>query len=173
MNYVRELRLPRGSAFSARGVHAINAGNTLTGDKAYIALPVSGSGYVGAYVAITEGSKPEDTCVYDWEFEEDELVRKKIETAYLAVYMLRYAPEAYPQDSDEDLGMDATGPFSWRPLEREEESGDSGSESTDEDVPTCGSFVEGEPGPDCSDEASSDEDWASVNEWESVDITNE
>ena len=67
-----------------------------------------------------EGMTPADAFVHNRV--EDAIAP---EEAYFEVYVLRYAPETYPRRygsddfmSGKDEGIDATGPYSWRPAGR-------------------------------------------------------
>ncbi|KAI5118530.1 hypothetical protein M0805_009682 [Coniferiporia weirii] len=120
MQDVLEIRVPRGTAFSGAGHYPLFAGCTAGGKPAYIAVARFTNNIQAYECAITEGTKPEDLRVPLYSKCRG---KRMVAPDTLAVYVLRYAPAVYVESGcyseiigGSKEGLDATGPFSWRPV---------------------------------------------------------
>lgn len=125
--WIIALNIFYGEAFSSAGLYPIIAGYDKDGKCTYVgaascyySCPLCHNDiYGGVTCAVTEGMKREDLWI------EVECCQQKAllfpdEDDCLKIYCLRYAPDAYPDNSDkfsiDDRGVNATGPFAWRPV---------------------------------------------------------
>ncbi|KAI5116346.1 hypothetical protein M0805_005821 [Coniferiporia weirii] len=118
---VLELCVPHGTAFSSKGHYPLFAGYTTGGKPAYVAKACLTNNR-WTYCAVTEGTRPEDLRIPDYSIRVRANARG-IGPESLVVYVLRYVPAAYTgsRSYDESVeggeeGLDATGPFFWKPV---------------------------------------------------------
>lgn len=119
-------------AFSSAGIYPLLAGYDKDRRSTYIGgsspysydCAVCNTHYSGSILyPITEGMKRKNVCI------EVECCMRKVllfpSTEYaptVEIYCLRYAPDAYPDYSDQlGKGIDKTGPFSWMPVQAQPE----------------------------------------------------
>lgn len=115
------LRVSKDKPFANAGFFPLIAGYTRYGQPTYCARLVYSESRRGHFhflaCTVAEGTTPEDVlkCYH---------LKDIAEVTFLYVLVLRYAPEAYPRRygpggiiSGEEIGSDATGPYSWRQSE--------------------------------------------------------
>lgn len=119
-----QIRVPHGRKFMKERFHPILAGYAPDNRPAYYADLTHCTQNIYfhdySYCTVEEGMTPADALIHN--HVEDAIAP---EEAYFEVYVLRYAPETYPRRygpddfmSGKDDGIDATGPYSWRPVGR-------------------------------------------------------
>lgn len=121
--WVYEKYIKDGEPFSSAGIYPLVAGCDKDGKCTFVGstyLPYrcpKCTYYFGILFAVAEGMR-----IGDLRLEVECCQQKALWVSYnrniMALYCLRYAPDAYPDNPNKlyigDTGVDATGPFSWR-----------------------------------------------------------
>ncbi|KAI5118535.1 hypothetical protein M0805_009687 [Coniferiporia weirii] len=119
---VVRLSAPHGIAFSSVGHYPLLAGYAAGGKPAYIAVAHFVGYLTSKYCAIPEGTRPEDLRVPVVSSPGRRAKTVLLSPSSVDVYVLRHAPAAYAESGrcaetmDGGEGLDATGPFFWKPV---------------------------------------------------------